>query len=137
MRVATKQLRIESHDFHYKVALYLGYVHIKFEDETERKSLRILRVIRLSVDAERRRTSFCFSFAFFSSPVIVSPLYGTLSKFCHTTWLRRQTNRCHADVVKYSPKILRGKNANFRRFFSAAHVHNTCILRKFATNNVF
>jgi len=33
MRVLTKWLRLESRGFHYKVALYLRYLHIKFDDE--------------------------------------------------------------------------------------------------------
>jgi len=33
MRVATKRLRLESRGFPYKVALYLSYQHIKFDDE--------------------------------------------------------------------------------------------------------
>jgi len=33
MRVLTKQLRLELCGFHYKVALYLSYLHIKFDDE--------------------------------------------------------------------------------------------------------
>jgi len=35
MHVVTKQLRLESRDFRYKVALYRRYVHIKFDDEVE------------------------------------------------------------------------------------------------------
>ena len=33
MRAVTKRLRLESHGFHYKIALYLSYLHIKFDDE--------------------------------------------------------------------------------------------------------
>jgi len=33
MRVLTKQLRLESHGFHCKVALYISYLHMKFDDE--------------------------------------------------------------------------------------------------------
>jgi len=33
MRDLTKRLRLESRDFRYKVALYLSYLHIKFDDE--------------------------------------------------------------------------------------------------------
>jgi len=33
MSVLTKQLRLESRSFRYKEALYLGYLHIKFDDE--------------------------------------------------------------------------------------------------------
>ena len=33
MRVLTKRLRLESRGFLYKVALYLSYLHIKFDDE--------------------------------------------------------------------------------------------------------
>jgi len=39
MRVVTKQLRLESHCFCYKVALHLIYLHIKFDDEIDRGSL--------------------------------------------------------------------------------------------------
>ena len=35
MRAVTKRLRLESRGFRYKVALYLSYQHIKFDDETE------------------------------------------------------------------------------------------------------
>ena len=35
MRVLTQRLRLESHGFLYKVALYLSYLHIKFDDETK------------------------------------------------------------------------------------------------------
>jgi len=34
MRVVTKQSRLESGDFHYKVALYLSYLHIEFDNES-------------------------------------------------------------------------------------------------------
>jgi len=33
MRVVTTQLRLESHGFHYKVALYLSCLHIKFDNK--------------------------------------------------------------------------------------------------------
>ena len=33
MHVLTKRPRLESRGFRYKVALYLGYWHIKFDDE--------------------------------------------------------------------------------------------------------
>ena len=33
MRIVTKRLRLESRGFRYKVALYLSYLHIKFDDE--------------------------------------------------------------------------------------------------------
>jgi len=33
MRVFTKRLRLEARGFRYKVALYLSYLHIKFDDE--------------------------------------------------------------------------------------------------------
>jgi len=33
MRVLTKRLRLESRGFRYKVALYLSYQRIKFDDE--------------------------------------------------------------------------------------------------------
>jgi len=33
MRVLTKRLRLESHDFCYKVALYLSCLHIKYDDK--------------------------------------------------------------------------------------------------------
>jgi len=39
MRVVTKRLRLESRDFRYKVALYLSYLNIKFDDEIRRGSL--------------------------------------------------------------------------------------------------
>jgi len=35
MHVLTKRLRLESRDFCYKVALYLSYQHIKFDDKTK------------------------------------------------------------------------------------------------------
>jgi len=35
MRVLTKRLRTESRGFCYKVALYLSYRHIKFDEKTE------------------------------------------------------------------------------------------------------
>ena len=31
MRIVTKQLRLELRGFHYKVALYLSYLQIKFD----------------------------------------------------------------------------------------------------------
>jgi len=34
MSVLTKRLRLESRGFRYKDALYLSYLHIKFDDET-------------------------------------------------------------------------------------------------------
>jgi len=36
MRVLTKRLRLESRGFRYKVALYLSYLHIKFDDKTKK-----------------------------------------------------------------------------------------------------
>jgi len=45
MRVVTKRLRLESRGFCYKVALYLSYMHINFDDEIERKSSQISSVI--------------------------------------------------------------------------------------------
>jgi len=33
MRVVTKRLRLESLGLRYKVALYLSYLHIEFDDE--------------------------------------------------------------------------------------------------------
>ena len=45
MRVVTKWLRLESRGFRYKVALYLSYLHVKFDDEIERESLRISNII--------------------------------------------------------------------------------------------
>jgi len=33
MRIVTKQLRLQSRSFRYKVALYLSYLHIKFVGE--------------------------------------------------------------------------------------------------------
>jgi len=35
MRVVAKRLRLESRGFRYKVALYLSYLHIKFDDKTK------------------------------------------------------------------------------------------------------
>jgi len=35
MRVLTKRLRLVSHGFCYKVALYLSYLHIKFDDKNK------------------------------------------------------------------------------------------------------
>jgi len=35
MRVATKLLKLESHGFHYKVALYHLYLPIKFDDDIQ------------------------------------------------------------------------------------------------------
>jgi len=36
-----RPLRLESRGFRYKVALYLSYLHIKFDNEIEMESLRI------------------------------------------------------------------------------------------------
>ena len=36
MRVLTKRPRLESRGFRYKVALYLSYLHIRFDDEIKR-----------------------------------------------------------------------------------------------------
>jgi len=38
MRIVTKWLRLESRGFRYKVALYLSYLLIKFDDEIKKKS---------------------------------------------------------------------------------------------------
>jgi len=40
MRVLTKRLRLESCGFRYKVALYLSYLHIKFDDKTKENSFK-------------------------------------------------------------------------------------------------
>jgi len=45
MRIVTKRLRLESRGFRYKVALYLSYLHIKFDDEIKWESLRISSII--------------------------------------------------------------------------------------------
>jgi len=34
MRIVTKRLMLESRGFRYKVALYVSYLRIKFDDET-------------------------------------------------------------------------------------------------------
>jgi len=41
MHVVTKRLRTVSRCFHYKVALHLSYLHIKFDDEIDRGSLDV------------------------------------------------------------------------------------------------
>ena len=41
MRVLTKQLRLESPGFHYKVALYLSYLHIKLDNEIKMNSFEL------------------------------------------------------------------------------------------------
>jgi len=33
MRIVTKQLRLESHGFRYRVSLYFIYLYIKFDDK--------------------------------------------------------------------------------------------------------
>ena len=33
LRIATKQLRLESRGFRYKVALYFTYLHIEFDND--------------------------------------------------------------------------------------------------------
>jgi len=38
MRIVTKQLRLESRGFRYKVALYLNYLQIKFDENIKRES---------------------------------------------------------------------------------------------------
>jgi len=35
MHVSTKRLKLESRGFRYKVALWLSYLHIKFDDKTK------------------------------------------------------------------------------------------------------
>jgi len=45
MRVVTERLRLESRGFRYKVALYLSYMQIKFDDEIKRKHFRISSII--------------------------------------------------------------------------------------------
>jgi len=44
MRAVTKWLRLESRGYRYKVAVYLSYVHCKFDDKIGRESLRILSI---------------------------------------------------------------------------------------------
>ena len=41
IRIVTKQLRLESSWFRYKIALYLSYLQVRFDDEIKRESLRI------------------------------------------------------------------------------------------------
>jgi len=41
MRIMTKRLSLKLRDFRYKVALYLSYLHIKFDDKIHREFLRI------------------------------------------------------------------------------------------------
>jgi len=41
----TKRLKVESRGFRCKVALYISYLHIKFEDETQWQSVRISSII--------------------------------------------------------------------------------------------
>jgi len=40
MRVLTKRLRLESRGFRYKVALYLSYLRMKFDDKTKENSFK-------------------------------------------------------------------------------------------------
>ena len=40
MLIVTKQLKLESRSFRFKVALYLSYLNIKFDDEIETESHR-------------------------------------------------------------------------------------------------
>jgi len=57
MRIATKRPRLVSRGFCYKVALYLSYQHIKFDDEIRRESLRILSIIFHQPASEVKLTS--------------------------------------------------------------------------------
>ena len=45
MRILAKWLRLELRRFRYKVALYLSYLHIEFDDEIPGESLRIASII--------------------------------------------------------------------------------------------
>ena len=49
MGVLTKQLRLESHSFCYKVAQYLSYQHIQFDAKTKKNSFefQVYFLIRL------------------------------------------------------------------------------------------
>jgi len=38
MRIATKRLRLESLGFRYKVALYLSYLRVKFDDKIKEQT---------------------------------------------------------------------------------------------------
>jgi len=57
MRIVTKRLRLKSRGFRYKVALYLSYMHIKFDDEIKRESIRILSVISYIAGADPQNIS--------------------------------------------------------------------------------
>ena len=41
MRVLTKRLRLESRGFRYKIAQYLSYLHIKFDDKIKGNSFEL------------------------------------------------------------------------------------------------
>jgi len=45
MHIVTKWLRLESHVVRYKVALYVSYLRMKFDDEIKVESLRISSII--------------------------------------------------------------------------------------------
>jgi len=45
MRIVTKQLRLESSGFRYKLVLYFSYLRIKFDDEIKGVFLRISSMI--------------------------------------------------------------------------------------------
>ena len=53
--VVTKRLSLRG--FRYKVALYLSYLHIKFDDEIERESLRISSIISYQPASKVKLTS--------------------------------------------------------------------------------
>jgi len=45
MRIVTKRLRLDSRSFRYNVAMYISYVHIKFDDEIMKESLQVSSII--------------------------------------------------------------------------------------------
>ena len=65
MRVVTKLLRLESHDFCYKITLDIGYLHINSDDELEKHLFEFQAsfLINLCPKLNWRALQFCRCFS--------------------------------------------------------------------------
>ena len=52
MRVVTKRLMTELYGICYKVAIYIGYLHIKFDDEMKKNSLELQAQFLISLNSK-------------------------------------------------------------------------------------
>jgi len=72
MHIVTKRLRVDLRGFYYRVALYHSYLHMKFDDEIKRESLRISSIISDQPASKVKLTSRLCFFSIQMSQLLVS-----------------------------------------------------------------